>query len=113
MILTDHEYTILSLLRSHKFEDETSISVKSKYPFSHAANLTVDSITLDPVAIKPLMVEAEKSAENEQKQSKKLKKDEKLTLKSVLTKMVPYASFPYAEHALRLLNVDPNTKADP
>ena len=71
VILTDHEYTILSLLRSHKFEDETSISVKSKYPFSHAANLTVDSITLDPVAIKPMMVEAEKSAENEQKQSKK------------------------------------------
>lgn len=27
--------------------------------------------------------------------------------------MVPYASFPYADHALRLLNVDPNTKADP
>jgi hypothetical protein len=25
--------------------------------------------------------------------------------------MVPYASFPYADHTLRLLNVDPNAKA--
>ena len=36
-----------------------------------------------------------------------------MTLKTVLTKMVPYASFPYADHALRLLNADPNMKADP
>jgi len=57
--LTDHEYTILSLLRSHKFEDETTIAVKSKYPFSHAANLTVDHITLDPVEIKTFMTEVE------------------------------------------------------
>lgn len=27
--------------------------------------------------------------------------------------MVPYASFPYAEHALRLADGDPNLKADP
>lgn len=27
--------------------------------------------------------------------------------------MVPYASFPYAEHALRLADGDPNAKADP
>lgn len=55
-------------------------------------------------------VESAPSADN---QPKKQKKDEKLTLKSVLTKMVPYASFPYAEHALRLCEVDPNLKADP
>jgi hypothetical protein len=34
-------------------------------------------------------------------------------LKSVLTKIVPYASFPYADHALRQVGVDePNTKAE-
>ena len=39
---------------------------------------------------------------------------EKVTLKSVLTKCVPYASFPYADHALRETGVDdPNTKAEP
>ena len=51
-------------------------------------------------------------SETEQK-SKKSKKEEKLTLKSVLTKMVPYASFPYADHVIRLLDADPNAKADP
>jgi hypothetical protein len=50
--------------------------------------------------------------EAEQK-TKKSKKEEKLTLKSVLTKMVPYASFPYADHVIRLLEADPNLKADP
>ena len=40
-------------------------------------------------------------------------KEEKLTLKSVLCKMMPYASFPYAEHVLRLLNKEPNQKVDP
>ncbi len=112
VILTDHEYTILSLLRSHKFEEDATIAVKSKYPFSHAANMTVDSITLEPTAIKTFMTESESEAPEGAK-AKKNKKEEKLTLKSVLTKMVPYASFPYAEHALRLCNVDPNTKADP
>lgn len=59
VILTDHDYTILSLLRSHKFEDDATIAVKAKYPFSHAANMTVDTITLDPALIKPMMMEAE------------------------------------------------------
>ena len=35
------------------------------------------------------------------KAAKGRKKEEKQTLKSVLTKMVPYASFPYADHILR------------
>ena len=36
-----------------------------------------------------------------------------MTLKSVLTKIVPYSSFPYADHALRQIGVeDPNTKAE-
>lgn len=26
--------------------------------------------------------------------------------------MVPYASFPYADHVLRLLSVDPNAKVE-
>lgn len=112
VILTDHEYTILSLLRSHKFEDETSISVKAKYPFSHAANLTIDHITVEPEKIRSLMEQQQVEPEVEQNK-KKQKKEEKLTLKVVLTKMVPYASFPYADHVIRLLDADPNAKADP
>ena len=48
VILTDHSYTILSLLRSHKFEENARIAVRQEYPFTHAANLTLDSITTDP-----------------------------------------------------------------
>ena len=55
VILTDHEYTILSLLRSHKFEENATIAVKQKYPFSHAANMSVDSIVLERSKIKELM----------------------------------------------------------
>lgn len=52
VILTDHTYTILSLLRSHKFEENARIAVKQEYPFTHAANLTLDSITTDREQIK-------------------------------------------------------------
>ena len=55
MILTDHTYTILSLLRSHKFEENARIAVRQEYPFTHAANLTLDSITTDRDQIKTLI----------------------------------------------------------
>lgn len=32
-------------------------------------------------------------------------------MKSILTKMVPYINFPYAEHVLKQLGQDPNSKA--
>jgi len=62
VILTDDQYTILSLLRSHTFdgapaEDEgpARCAVKEKYPFSAAANLTEDSIITDPIEIKQII----------------------------------------------------------
>ena len=138
VILTDHSYTILSLLRSHKFEENARIAVKQEYPFTHAANLTLDSITTDPEKIKQFIVPAETETEpaaeepatsagqqtkgggkkggkqGNSQPTPKQKKVEKITLKSVLTKMVPYASFPYADHALRMLGVeDPNKQAEP
>lgn len=58
VILTDHEYTILSLLRSHKFDEESKIAVKQQYPFSHAAQMTVENITIDPEKVK-LLIEPE------------------------------------------------------
>ena len=44
---------------------------------------------------------------------KQNKKEDKMTLKTILCKMMPYASFPYADHVLRLMNKEPNTKVDP
>ena len=64
VILTDHEYTILSLLRSYTLdakqpdaaagagddaaEGPVRCAVREKYPFSQAAYLTEDSILTDP-----------------------------------------------------------------
>lgn len=45
VILTDSEYSILSLLRSHQYDDETKCAIKEKYPFTHAAGLSLGSIT--------------------------------------------------------------------
>ena len=63
VILTDHEYTILSLLRSHKFEENARIAVHQVYPFTHAANLTLDSITTDREKIKEIIDPPEESKE--------------------------------------------------
>jgi hypothetical protein len=52
VILTDHEYTILSLLRSHKFDETAKIQIREKYPFTAAAGMTIDSITTDAETIK-------------------------------------------------------------
>ncbi len=36
IILTDYRYEILQLLRSHKYDDETSVAVRHVYPTNHA-----------------------------------------------------------------------------
>ena len=56
VILTDHEYTILSLLRSHKFDETAKIQIKEKYPFTSAAGMTIDTITTDPEIIKKMIL---------------------------------------------------------
>jgi predicted ribosome quality control (RQC) complex YloA/Tae2 family protein len=71
VILTDHEYTILSLLRSHKFEENATIAVKQKYPFSHAANMSIDSITLDRDKIKEFIIPAPVAEEPKNENDKK------------------------------------------
>lgn len=64
VILTDNEYTILSLLRSYTLDNQqpeaavegedgpVRCAVKEKYPFSQAAYLTEDNIETDPAAIR-------------------------------------------------------------
>lgn len=52
-----------------------------------------------------------KKGGDKKQQAKQDKKKEVVNLKSVLTKMVPYINFPYAEHVLKLLGQDPNLKA--
>jgi len=131
VILTDHEYTILSLLRSHKFDETSKIQIREKYPFNAAANMTVDSIFINPEEIKAFIEGANQQTEvqddnqvvnNEaksggsKKQEKKGGKQQKsqkkeVNLKSILTKMVPYINFRYAEHILKTMGIDPNLPA--
>jgi len=72
--------------------------------------MTVDSITLERDRIREMIVPVQ---EAEEAGKPKKKKDEKVTMKSVLCKMVPYASFPYADHILRTIHADPNAKIEP
>lgn len=78
MILTDHEYNILSLLRTHKYDESTKCAVKEKYPFTHAANLTIDSIVLEEAEVwaiidKNLAVKEEEVGEGKKKKKNKKK----------------------------------------
>ena len=68
IILTDHEYTILSLLRSYTLDGAPAegeeggparCAVREKYPFSSAAYLTEDNIVIDPEEVKKLIAEQE------------------------------------------------------
>lgn len=63
VILTDFEYTILSLLRSHKFDETSKIQIKEKYPFTAAAGMTIDSIYVQPEDIKRFIEGDEKPAD--------------------------------------------------
>ena len=70
MILTDHEYIILSLLRSHKFDETAKIQIREKYPFTAAAGMTIDTITTDIESIKKFIAgtdEQPKETESEAK----------------------------------------------
>jgi len=125
VVLTDNDFTVLHLLRSHKFETDAKIAVKEKYPFTHAANLTIDSIVSDPAEIAKVIQDAkrveEPVPEEEKKEGKnkkgkphkaQKKKNENCSLKAIMLKLVPYISFPYAEHSLRLHGANPNDEAD-
>jgi len=67
IILTDHSYTILSLLRSYTLDTNAPAqeeeggparcAVHEKYPFSAAANLTEESIIIEPEEVKKAVAE--------------------------------------------------------
>lgn len=49
--MTDASYTILSLLRVHKFDEQAKCAVREKYPFSHSAGMNIALINTDPALI--------------------------------------------------------------
>ena len=76
VILTDHEFNILSLLRTHKYDESTKCAVKEKYPFNSAANLTVDSLVVDEQSVKAIIAKSNE-VKDEEEEGKKKKRNKK------------------------------------
>eukprot|EP00743_Colponemidia_sp_Colp-15_P002602 GILK01002819.1.p1 GENE.GILK01002819.1~~GILK01002819.1.p1 ORF type:complete len:241 (-),score=36.35 GILK01002819.1:515-1237(-) len=50
LILTDANYNILTLLRTHKFEEDVRVAVHQRYPFEHSASeSTLPQLTYEQV----------------------------------------------------------------
>ena len=85
IILTDHEYIILNLLRKHEYDDENKCAVKEKYPFSAAAGGSIDNIVTDVDKVKAFVTQAKnQAAEGGSKKKKRSKKGGKGTGAAVL-----------------------------
>lgn len=65
LILTDHKYNIISLLRTHRYDEDTRCAVGEAYPFTFAANLSLDSIVKDKSGIEQMLQEAEEKKEDD------------------------------------------------
>jgi len=55
LILTDGQYKILALIRSHEFNEEIKTAVGETYPFEQAANLKLESFRTDSEHINDLI----------------------------------------------------------
>ena len=69
LILTDHEYKIISLLRTHRYDEDTRCAVGEPYPFTFAANLNLDSIVKNKVELDQMLLEIETKKEEVADQS--------------------------------------------
>ena len=124
IILTDKDYVILTLLRSHKYEDDVKCAVKEKYPFTQAAGCTLEEIVTDEAKVLALVEKLSKKEEKvegveeegkKKKKQRKKKKGQELERgigKKLLQEMVPYMSPAMAEHCLRKADLDPQTVID-
>jgi hypothetical protein len=66
-VLADHEYTVLSLLRKHEFDDNDKCAVRAKYPLERSLSVNEDAIITDPELILK-MIEGEQSKQEEKKE---------------------------------------------
>lgn len=69
LILTDSKYNIISLLRTHRYDEDTRCAVGEKYPFTHAANLSLDSIVKDRQGLEEMLQAEDKKEEEKDAQS--------------------------------------------
>jgi predicted ribosome quality control (RQC) complex YloA/Tae2 family protein len=93
LILTDQDFRILMLLRSHQFDEDVKYAKDEVYPFTHAANLTVGDELTDAVIMDTF---AELDSQVDVKGKKRV-----VTLKGFLTTLCPYMHPPFASYCLR------------
>lgn len=55
IILTDKEFVILQLIRSHQFNENVKTAVNEKYPFEFAANLYLEKFSFDEDKVKEIL----------------------------------------------------------
>mmetsp|Transcript_45288 Transcript_45288/g.52061 ORF Transcript_45288/g.52061 Transcript_45288/m.52061 type:complete len:1080 (-) Transcript_45288:383-3622(-) len=105
IILTDKDYSILSLLRSHKFDESVRCAVHEKYPFNHSAGISFENVDDSEENIR-------KMASQSTTFSDKGKKDKGKNMKQLLASVATYMHMPFAEHCLRAIGADPSKKID-
>lgn len=117
LILTDNNYVIITLLRTHKFDENVKCAAKEVYPFTHAANMQFKpfkELGMTEETLKALYSQKaeekveEESKEEEKKGKKKKKKEKKNTLKVFLQQHIPFINSNEAEHCIVSVGGNPN-----
>ena len=103
LILTDKDYVIITLLRSHKFDENVKCAIKEKYPFTHAANMQIKPFSELGVTLPSLkelyakkLTESAEEPKDPDEDKKKTKKKKKKGAASYVT-FFPYRQEKYAE----------------
>lgn len=102
LLFTDKNYQIITLLRSHTFEEDVKYAKGEIYPFTHAAGLTFSQ---------PLKLDQIQSSVEDMMKEEKNKKG--CSYKQVLCHLQPYMHFPLADHCLKVAGcLNSNKKID-
>lgn len=60
MILTDKDYTIIQLMRTHEYTADVKTAIGETYPFTYAAKMNIESFDLSTERFEELAKEDEK-----------------------------------------------------
>ncbi len=122
IILTDKDYVIITLLRTHKFDENVKCAPKEKYPFTQAAGMQIKpfaELGITEKSLKELYAQklkerqaAELLGEEEEegktdKRSKKKKRVNKNTLRAFLQVVAPFINATEAEHCILSVGGNP------
>ena len=117
IILTDYNYEILSLLRSHQFEEDVAVKVGEIYPLKYTASMTQltenHQQDLDLDTFHQVLQEAVRDAEIAGSTEKTSKKKTLTVKQFLLSKASAYASYgpDIIEHCLFRSGLGSSTKA--